>query len=126
MPANKNSKTAIKPNRGGTGAAGVSGGTVLALVANSLPPNSSWKPWLILVIPWVSALIGAVAIWANHFLDDYLNNMRRKIRFDRLKRTIELGLSNANTSGTHKDELREQLEKIEKLQVETDFELLVK
>jgi hypothetical protein len=126
MPTRQKTSNASKSVRSGAGIAGASGGTIIALVANNLPPSNGWRPWLILIAPSVSVAIGGVVIWANRILEEYLNNKRKRILFERLKKTIQTALASPNTSDTHKSELRAQLEKIEKLQFESDFELLVK
>ena len=125
MPPNIKTRISKPPQRG-AGLAGASTGTMLALVANTLPENSPWKPWLVLIAPSVAVAIGLFVGWSNEMLEDYLNSKRKKLFFDRIKNTIERALNNPATSDVHKEQLRAQLEQIEKLQFQSDLEFLIK
>ena len=126
MSGKRKAKRLLKQRHTGAGIAGAGGGTMLAFVANNLPANSPWKPWLVLIAPSLSVAIGVFGAWASNWLEDYVQSKRKKLLFDRVKSTIESALNKPATSNTHKDELRAQLEKVEKLQFQSDFELLVK
>jgi uncharacterized protein YoaH (UPF0181 family) len=126
MPPTRKQGSAGKSPHRGAGIAGASSGTVLALVANNLPANSPWKPWLILIAPSIAVAIGVFVGWANGLLEDYLNSQRKKLLFSRIKNTIQAALSNPTTSSMHKEQLQRQLERIEKLQFDSDLDLLIK
>lgn len=126
MPTGSRKQYAGDSTHRASGIAGASSGTVLALVANTLPPSSPWRPWLILIAPSIAVVVSGFVVWANRLLEDYLIDKRKRLFFARIKNTIEAALNNPSTSSTHKDELRAQLEKIEKLQFQSDLKLLVK
>jgi hypothetical protein len=104
-----------------TGLAGAGGGTLLVLLANNLPQNSPWKPWLVLIAPSVSVGIAVLFSWARRFIDRKLADRELERLVRRSRETLETALRNPETSPEHKAEMRKALEGLEKLLVQRNI-----
>ena len=102
-------------------AAGVGAGTLLVVLANNLPANNPWKPWLVLLAPSVSVALGAFLAWSGRNIQRWLADRQRQFRISRAKWTIEAALNNPQTSAEHKNQLRTELESLELLSVRAEL-----
>jgi hypothetical protein len=97
----------------GAGAAGAGGGTLIAIVANSLPDGSLAKTILVVSAPTVAVLLGALWIWAQAELVTYWRRRKTEVVLSRTIDTLQTALRNPETSEAHKRALRKKLEAIE-------------
>jgi hypothetical protein len=93
------------------GAAGAGGGTMLVLLANNLPADSPWKSWLVIIAPSLSVGISALWFWAKQKIQSYYAIKAIEDAID----TVNKVLDNHKTSDAHKEELKKELEKLEKI-----------
>jgi hypothetical protein len=101
------------------GAAGAGGGTLLVLLANNLPADNRWKPWLVLIAPSVSIGISTLWIWLKHEIEGWLAKRALRAWIIEARQTLDSALRNPLTSEEHKAQLRRELEKLEALLVKT-------
>ena len=101
----------------GAGAAGVGGGTLLIVVANSLREGNPLKPWLLLSATSVSIFVGGLWLWFRVKIANYLRDREAQLLIDSAKRTLEAALHNPNTSESHRAVIRKELENLELLAV---------
>lgn len=99
------------------GIAGAGGGTLLTVVAASLPETNVLKPWLLYLAPSVAIALSAVWLWiqksiANHFREREVQDL-----FDRARATLQTALDNPKTSPEHRQRLQQQMEELETLGV---------
>jgi len=116
----------LRTSKVGAGALGAGGGTLLVVLANSLPENLWWKRWAVLIAPSFAVGLSALAVWSRQVIEEYFSNWKKELLFSRAKGTIENLLNNPLTSAAHKNELREQLEQLELYRTKSDVELVVK
>jgi len=95
------------------GAAGIGGGTLFVLIANSLPPDSVMKPWLLLITPAVSITLSAIWLWIRVEIANYVQDLQVKSLAKAAKVALENALLNPHTSAAHKSRIRENLEEVE-------------
>lgn len=110
--------------------AGASGGTLLVLLANNLPDNYAYKSWLILIAPTISVALSAFWVWSKIRVDAYIGDRKTERILKELRTEIENDLKNPHTSEEHKKLLKAQLEKFEKLRIESlaakaKFEIII-
>lgn len=101
----------------GAGAAGAGGGTLLALLANNLPPDNSLRSWLIILAPSATVAISAGWIWLRHKIERHYREKELKVLISQSKQTLQEALANPNTSENHRRELRKQLEQLELIDI---------
>lgn len=115
-------KTRATPNSSGkktsAGLAGAGGGTLLVLIANTLP--DPWNKILASLAPTFSIALA----WVLVFLYQYVESKRIDLWVARATRTLEKALANPHTGEEHKEFLRHKLEELEVIQTNTDFELI--
>ena len=110
VPLNNESKATA-------GLGGAGGGTLLIVIANSLPEDSRLKPLLIWAAPTFSVFLGAIFIWLQFRLKTYLQEREANTVFQEAKQTISDALANPTTSEAHRVKLRKELEKLEMLSI---------
>jgi hypothetical protein len=103
------------------GAAGVGGGTLLALLANNLPTSSPWRSWLVLIAPSASVGLSAVFVLLRRYIDARIKDKRLKTLIQRARETLEMALRNPATSEEQKKALMSELERLERLLVQSDL-----
>lgn len=109
-------------SKAGAGAAGIGGGTLLVVVANSLPENSKFKPWLLLATPSVSVFLGALWLWLQVRLLNMIRDREVNNAIEEMRRTIDKALNNSKTSEKHRIEIRRRLEELELVAVNRSME----
>jgi len=102
-----------KESKAGAIAAGAGGGTLLAVVANTLPESNPAKPWLLLCAPSASIFLSAMWLWAQRQIILYLRDREFRTATRRLIESLEQALDNTRTSPEHRDELRRRLEQVQ-------------
>lgn len=96
----------------GSSIAGGSSGTLLVLIAESLPDGSLWKPILLFTAPWFTVasqvIFSAIVKEAREILQV------RKLQLLTKNARAEIGqiLEDPNTSEPHREVLIEKLEKV--------------
>lgn len=103
------------------GAAGAGGGTLLVLLANNLPNNNVWKPWLVIIAPTATVAFTMLFSWLRGSMDRFLKKRQLKSQIKQTRQTLELAFQNPNTSARHRLLLRAELERLEMLLVRTDL-----
>ena len=98
-------------------AAGVGAGTLLGFLANNLPANNPWKPWLVFLAPSVSFVVA----WSARNIQWWFADRQLRFAISRAKSTIEAALNNPQTSAEHKDQVRKELESLELLSVRAEL-----
>ncbi|MDN6887853.1 hypothetical protein QMO14_30200 [Variovorax sp. CAN2819] len=92
------------------GFAGAGGGTLLALVASSLPEGNALKPWLLWAAPSASVAFSVVWLW----LARYATSKMREREVNKLVTTVRLRITEAlddpNISEQHRKNLSADLE----------------
>jgi hypothetical protein len=106
----------------GAGAAGVGGGTLLVVIANSLSENNKAKPLLIWAAPSVAVFLGGLWLWLQVKIANYLRDREVQALINNAKRTLEEALNNPKTSEPHRARIRRQLEKLEQVSIERQME----
>lgn len=101
----------------GAGLAGAGGGTLLAVMANSLPEGNIWKPWVLYLAPSAAVLLSVIWIWAQRQIASHFREREVGELFQRAKATLEAALNNPNTTPEHRKRLQTQLEELEMLDV---------
>lgn len=96
------------------GAFGIGLGTAVALFAERLPEDAAAKPWLLVFAPTISVAISHLWIRMRSHVRDLLDQRDAQRIFREAKQTLEDGLNNPNTSQEHKDQLRDDLELLER------------
>ncbi len=99
----------------GASAAGVGGGTLLVLYANSLPDSSHIKFWLVLAAPSVSVFLGVIWLWLRVEIANYVQGLKVRSIARAAKATLQEALANPSTSEEHKSRIRSRLEEVEML-----------
>jgi hypothetical protein len=102
--------------KGSSGLAGAGGGTLLVVFAKTLP--KPWSELLVLVAPSVSVGISALFWWSKQYFEHRLKERELQLLVEQARKTLETALANPNTSPEHKAEMRQALEKLEKLLVQ--------
>jgi hypothetical protein len=102
----------------GSTAAGAGGGTLMVLVANSLPEHSPWKPWVMYAAPTVAVTLRAFSRWSVIQIIATGKQFLLERRITKARTTVEKGLHTEETSLEHKSSLRKNLEEIEKIEVD--------
>ncbi|MCP4676993.1 MAG: hypothetical protein GY854_16035 [Deltaproteobacteria bacterium] len=113
---------ADKQSKVGAGAAGVGGGTLVAVIANNLPETNALKPWLILIAPSLSIFLGAGWLWLQVKVANYLRDREVQTVIASAKKTLEAALANPLTSNKHRKKIQEELEKLELMAVRRHLE----
>lgn len=99
------------------GLAGAGGGTLLTIIANSLPEGSVWKPWVLYLAPSFAVLLSAIWLWTQRQIASHFREREVSDLFQRAKNTLEAALRNPNTTPEHRTRLQKQLEELEMLDV---------
>jgi hypothetical protein len=111
--SNQDELSKPKESKAGAGAAGISGGTFLVALANSLPEGSRAKFWLTLIAPSVSVVLSVMWLWAQVEIANYMQDRKLKSLVSDAKSNLQEALNNPNTSEEHRNVIRKKLEEIE-------------
>jgi hypothetical protein len=113
-----------KKTRVGSKAAGAGGGTLLVLVANTLPQNSPWKPWILAAAPTVTVSLSTFFTWGIGETLNYFKNKQLYKALIRAKKATADRLKTEGTSAKHKALMRRNLEELEKIEVRNEMTLV--
>ena len=102
----------------GSGAAGAGGGTVLVVLARSLPDTNPWKTPLLIVAPSVTVIVSAIWLFAWRSIIALYRQKQRKRLFAEAKKTLSEGIENPHASEEHRAVLRKRLEAFQLLEAE--------
>ncbi len=102
-----------------SGVAGSFIGTVLVAVANRLPDSNPWKFWLLLLTPVLSVSITGLVSWVTVEIQGLVRQHRLASLSTQLKTDLEHALASSLTSPEHRDQLRGELERLERLLVKS-------
>lgn len=100
------------------GFTGAGSGTVLVLLANNLPETSALKSWLVILAPSVSILMGSIYHWVKSKVSEHFAQKDFTAAIESARETLNRALNNSTTTEAHKEVLREQLEKLEKIEAD--------
>jgi len=89
----------------GAGVFAAGTGTILVAIANILPEENTWKPWLIILSPSVSVIANILGLWLQQFIVSYIKNFEESRKLDDLVNTIDKYLSDSNLTSEFKDHL---------------------
>lgn len=110
--------TLEKKSKTNAGAAGIGGGTLLLVFANTLPENSKIKPWLIWIAPSVSVSLSAIWIWLQVSVANYVRDREVRTILNKAKADLVKALNNSNTSAEHRARIMNKLENLELVEVD--------
>jgi hypothetical protein len=118
-PLNKSKKNGVVS----AGAAGGGLGTLLISFAEGLPETNEWKTFLTLIAPILT--VGVSGLWLfvkTVYIDPVVATMKHKSSHAHISRLIEdakkveqIVINDPNSSQEHKDEMRNNVEKLEKI-----------
>jgi hypothetical protein len=89
-----------KESKASAGVAGVGGGTLLVVLASSLPENSRVRLWLTLIAPFLSVALTVIWLRAQVEIVTYMKNRKMKILGERARGVLQEALKNPNTSSS--------------------------
>jgi hypothetical protein len=95
------------------GLAGAGGGTLLVLLADSLPESSTLKDALILASPSISVFVTSMWLWVQIRLFNYMQEKKLDVLVRQTKIMLKETLENSDTSDAHRETIRELLEELE-------------
>jgi hypothetical protein len=101
----------------GANAAGAASGTLLAVIAHSLPDKSQLRVWLLLLTPTVSMLLSSMWLWLKRFVENRIHQKEKDQLFRRLQETILRSIRDPNLAEDSKDYLRQRLGELKRLEV---------
>jgi len=104
-------------DRVGANAAGAASGTLLAVLAQSLPDKSQLRLWLLLLAPTVSMLLSSVWLQLKRIVENRIHQKEKDQLFRRLRDTILRSIRDPNLAEDSKEYLRKQLGELRKLEV---------
>lgn len=102
-----------KESKGGAGAAGIGGGTLLVVIANSLPQDNKFRPLLIWAAPSAAVFLGGLWLFIQYKMNNFLRDHEAKAHFDNAKKILREALNNPLTSNEHRQRLQRELETLE-------------
>jgi len=100
----------------------VGGGTLLVLLAQSLPDDSVLRSWIVVLAPSVSVALSALWLWIRREIDRQIERRRFEAAIREARAALMAGVENPNTSDAHKEELRKHLEELEMLLVQANMD----
>lgn len=108
------------PKRGqlSAGLTGVGGGTTLALIADSLPPNSPIKHWLIVGAPAASVSASGFIIWLWKQWDERRRRQETQILIATMEITLKEQMEDPLLTEERKAELKVEYEQVQKEKLE--------
>ena len=100
----------------GADAAGVGGGcgTILVALAESLPPDDPWRPWLLYLAPSVTVILSGLWLYAKYRVVEWARNRDIDTVIQQAKKLFQDAVDNPNTSPEHVDVLRSEIEELER------------
>jgi hypothetical protein len=99
-------------DRARAGAAGAGVGTFIVLVAESLPPHSPWRPWLIYSAPTLSVAVGAIAFWFQRRLAQYVSEIEFRSLLKGAEAHLRAQLQIADLPESEKPEIQQALSEL--------------
>jgi hypothetical protein len=102
----------------GASAVGASSGTLVAIIANSMPDNNPLKPWLILAAPSVSVLFGAIWVWLRNKVIKYVREREFRLLVSEAKKIIYQELQDSDLSRERQQKLRQMREELNQLEID--------
>jgi len=106
----------------GAGAAGVGGGTLLILLVRNLPDDNVWKSWLLILAPTLSIGLSVLWLWLRKKIIEYISTKEFKNAMSQAKATLQEALQNPSTSESHKEQLCKDLERLERIAVDSQLQ----
>jgi hypothetical protein len=113
-----------KKVRVGGATAGAGGGTLLVLIANSLPERSVWKPWVLATAPTITVALSTASSWGAGRFVHFIKNKRFLRAIAKAKRKTEEGLKKEGASPKQKALMRRHLEELQKIEVTNEMQLI--
>lgn len=113
----KGNKAAI-----GAGVSGASGGTLIVMLANSFPVGSQAQEILIHAAPTIAITLGAITSVCLEKIVRYLEDKDIEKALSVAKQSFTESLKNPETSSEHKNNLRESLEQLELIELESKMD----
>ncbi len=104
-----------KDSKAGAGAAGAGSGTLMVVIAGTLPEEHPIKPWLLYSAPTVSAFASIAWLWVQVTIGNFMQERKFNSLVAKAKKAYQDALDNPSTSDEHKAAIRKQLEELEKL-----------
>ena len=97
----------------------VGGGTLLMMLAYSLPDGSKIKPLLLWASPTVSVCLSAIWVWIKAV--NWIRDWEVKKRINQARQKILNALKNQDMSDKHRQELIGKLEMLDLLEINRSF-----
>jgi hypothetical protein len=113
-----------RKSRVGGKAAGAGGGTLMVLLANTLPEHSVWRPWILAAAPSVTVALSAISSVGFGAAVNYIKKKRLDLALSRAKKRTEEDLKKEGLSLKQKQIMKRHLEDIQKIQVSNEMQLI--
>ncbi|MFC2973322.1 hypothetical protein ACFOJE_14020 [Azotobacter bryophylli] len=110
----------------GGGATAASSGTLIIMIANSLPQDSLYKIALLHAAPTITVIIGAIATYLISWVKQHLARRELEDAVSDAKSYMVEMLKNPETSDGHKNNIRQKLEQLESVTVESKLSAVKK
>ena len=110
------------PSNVGAGVAGASGGALLITLIGQLPIDESAKSLLVLLCPTATILISGGWIWTRTQIESMLAQRVSKRLAEALRQRLQAVIADTSTSEGHRNQLRAELEELDRLMVRADFD----
>jgi hypothetical protein len=101
----------------GAGAAGVGAGTLLVLIANTLPEGHWAKPFLVWAAPSLTVVSTAAWYWIQHRVIETLHTREALARINDARRLLLRQLDSSSTPEHRRAWIRAELEKLDDIEV---------
>jgi hypothetical protein len=105
-------------SKAGAGAAGIGGGTLLVVIANSLKDSNPLKQWFLLAAPSCSIFLSMLGLWLSAKISNYLLDKEFFYTKQKLLKMLEDGIKDNNTRTQHRTRLQEEYEKLQIIEVD--------
>ena len=105
-------------SKAGAGAAGIGGGTLLIVIANSLKDSNPLKQWCLLAAPSCSVFLNMLGLWLSAKISNYLLDKDFFSTKQKLLQTLQNGIKDNNTTAKHRRQLQKYYEEVQRIEVE--------
>lgn len=110
--------TGIERGTATAGAGGVGGGTLLVVIANSLPSDHWARDILLWAAPAASVTLTGLWLWVQRRVPEIYHERRRRKAIREAKQSLTEAIENPHTSDPHRNDMRNELEAIELLEAQ--------
>jgi hypothetical protein len=99
------------------GLAGAGGGTLVTVIATSLPDSNVVKPPLLYLAPSISILLTALYVFSLSKIANYVTEREVKKLLQECRKTLQVIIADPSTSEEHRVYSCKQLEELDKMMI---------